>query len=224
MEASVLSHDSPRAGFRVTTRRLRHCGAITHAISLTLLLSGAWGGTNANPWATVASQAPGGANARDGKQPCAAQPAATVKDKAAEAAFKEYKGWKKVNDQPVLSETHGNRWVFTYLNKKAAAAGLAGKFPFPRGAVLAKESFENEGGKPGLRGPLFVMEKRGKGYDPANDDWHYAVVNPDGTVAMSGSGREGHATQFCAGCHESAKVNDYVFGKGTVMKVKPVTP
>jgi len=155
------------------------------------------------------------------KQPCAAKPA-EAKDKAAEATFKAYTGWKKVNDKPVLSETHGNRWVFTYLNKKAESAGLAGKFPFPEGAVLAKESFENEGGKPGAKGPLFIMEKRKKGYDTANSDWQYAIVNLDGSVAMSGSGKKGSSTEFCAACHRAAKVNDYVFGNGTVMKVKPV--
>jgi len=145
-----------------------------------------------------------------------------VTDKVAETTWKVYRGWKKVNDKPVLSETHGNRWVFTYLNKPAEGAALAGKFPFPPGAVLAKESFENEGGKPGAKGPLFLMEKRKKGYDAANNDWHYAVVNPDGTVAMSGSGKDGSPTQFCAACHESAKVNDFVFGNGTIMKVTPV--
>ena len=32
------------------------------------------------------------------------------------------------------------------------------------------------------RGPLFLMEKRGKGYDSAHGNWHYAVVGPDGAV------------------------------------------
>jgi len=145
-----------------------------------------------------------------------------VTDKVAETTWKVYRGWRKVNDKPVLSATHGNRFVFTYLNKKAESSGLAGKFPFPDGTVLAKESFENEGGKPGAKGPLFIMEKRKKGYDPANNDWHYAIINPDGTVAMSGSGKAGSSTQFCAGCHLSAKVNDYVFGNGTIMKVTPI--
>jgi len=154
-------------------------------------------------------------------QPCAAKPAKPVKDKVAEATFKEYKGWTKVNEKPVMSATHGNTWVFTYVNKKSEGPALAGKFPLPAGAILAKESFQDAGGKPGARGALFVMEKRKKGYDPANSDWHYAVVNPDGTVAMSGSGKAGSSTQFCAGCHMSAKVNDFVFGNGTIMKVKP---
>ncbi|MBI4607789.1 MAG: cytochrome P460 family protein [Candidatus Rokubacteria bacterium] len=156
------------------------------------------------------------------QNPCTAKPARTANDKGAEATFKAYRGWKKVNDKPVLSETHGNRWVFTYVNRKAETAGLAGKFPFAPGAVLAKESFENAGSKPRARGPLFIMEKRRKGYDAANNDWHYALVNPDGEVAMSGSGKDGSPTQFCAACHESAKVNDYVFGNGTTLKVTPI--
>jgi hypothetical protein len=155
------------------------------------------------------------------KNPCGAKAAGSVKDATAAATAKAYKGWKKVNDQPVLSPSHGNRLVFTYLNKRAEGAGLSGKFPFAEGAVLAKESFENEGGKPGARAPLFIMEKRKKGYDPGHNDWHYVTVNPDGTVAMSGTGKDGSPTQFCAACHSVAKVNDYVFGNGTIMKVKP---
>jgi len=61
-----------------------------------------------------------------------------TKDKAAEAAFKEYRSWKKVNDQPMKSEGHGNTLVFTYLNKKGEPTGLNGKFPFAAGAVLVK--------------------------------------------------------------------------------------
>lgn len=180
--------------------------AISGAIVLAVLVPGRFAAAGTNPCAA---------------NPCA-KPTAAVGDKAAEAVFKAYKGWKKVNEKPGLSETHGNRWVFTYLNKPAEGPGLVGKFPFPPGAVLAKESFENQGGKLGARGPLFIMEKRRRGYDTANNDWHYAVVNPDGKVAMSGSGKDGSPTQFCAACHESAKVNDYVFGNGTTMKVTPV--
>ena len=144
-----------------------------------------------------------------------------MKDPVAEAAFKQYKDWKKVNTAPVLSATHGNRYVFTYLNKTAEPAGLQGTFPFPVGAVLAKESFEGQDGKPGPQGPLFIMEKRAKGYDRGHADWHYAVVDPAGVVSMSGSGHDRSPTQFCAACHAMAKANDYVFGTGTIMKVKP---
>ena len=66
------------------------------------------------------------ANSCAAKNPCAAKAAAPVKDSVAEAAFKQYKSWKKVNTEPVLSATHGNRYVFTYLNKKAEPSGLQG--------------------------------------------------------------------------------------------------
>lgn len=155
------------------------------------------------------------------QNPCAARPAAAVKDPVATSTAREYRNWKKVNDQPVLSATHGNRYVFTYINKTAQPAALNGKFPFPAGAILAKESFEGQAGKPGPRGPLFVMEKRKNGYDPDHADWHYAVVDPDGSVSLSGSGKQGSPTAFCAACHQQAKANDYVFGNGTTMKVKP---
>lgn len=155
------------------------------------------------------------------KNPGAAKTAGAVKDPAAEAAFKQYKRWKKVNPDPVLSASHGNRYVFTYLNKTAEPAGLQGTFPFPKGAVLAKKSFEAQDGKPGSQGPLFIMEKRGKGYDSAHGYWHWAVLEPRGAVSMSGSGKEGSPTNFCAACHSVAKANDYVFGNGTIMKVKP---
>ncbi|HXG04072.1 MAG TPA: cytochrome P460 family protein, partial [Candidatus Binatia bacterium] len=156
------------------------------------------------------------------RNPCAAGAAGAVQDEAAEAAFKAYKRWKKVNSEPVKSATHGNTLVFTYLNKTAEGPAMKGTFPFPPGAVLVKEAFEDQGGRPGARGSVFVMEKRKKGYDAANADWHYAVVAPDGGIAMTGSGKAGSPTQFCAACHQAAKANDYVFGTGTTMKVKPV--
>ncbi|MBI3637790.1 MAG: cytochrome P460 family protein [Candidatus Rokubacteria bacterium] len=156
--------------------------------------------------------------------PCALKTAGAVtKDTAAEAAFKDYKGWKKVNEQPVKSASHGNTVVVTYLNKKAEPAAMSGTFPFPAGSIVVKEAFEDRGGKPGGISKVFVMEKRAKGYDSANGDWHYAVVMPDGAVAVTGDGRAGSPTQLCGACHQAAKANDYVFGSGTTMKVKPVS-
>jgi Cytochrome P460 len=153
------------------------------------------------------------ANPCAAKNPCAANPAA-MKDPVAEATFKEYRAWKKVNTQPVLSASHGNRYVFTYLNKAAEPSGLLGIFPFSKGAVLATESFEAKDGKPGPQGPLFIMEKRGEGYDRGHANWHYAVVDPRGAVSLSGSGHERSPTRFCSACHAMAKANDYVFGNG----------
>lgn len=156
--------------------------------------------------------------------PCAAKGTAATQDPAAQAAFKQFKSWKKVNAEPVKSETHGNTLVFTYISREAEAAAMSGKFPFADGSVLVKDSFADAGGKPGEHGSVFVMEKRKKGYDAANGDWHYAVLGADGAVQMTGSGEAGSPTQFCAACHRSAKANDYVFGNATTMKVQPATP
>ncbi len=112
-----------------------------------------------------------------------------TKDKAAETAFKQYESWKKVNEQPAKSESHGNTVVFTSLNKKGEPAASNGKFPFPAGSLLVKEAFDDQGGKAGGMSKVFVMEKRAKGYDRANGDWHYAVAMPDGAVAMTGTAR-----------------------------------
>ena len=142
-------------------------------------------------------------------------------DPVAERTFREYTTWPKVSEAPVKSEGHGDRWVVTYLNPRGERAGLTGSFPFPEGTILAKESFQDAGGRPGtVTGPLYIMEKRRRGYDPQRGDWHYAMVNPDGRVAMSGSGDPAFQTHLCAECHDSSKVNDYVFGTKTRMKVK----
>jgi hypothetical protein len=146
------------------------------------------------------------------------------RDPVAEGAFRDYRGWKRVSPAPVLSESHNDTWVVTYLNSRAEGRALAGRFPFPEGAILVKESFGNVDQRPGPRGPVYVMEKRAHGYDAANGDWHWAVVEPDGKLGMSGSGRRDEETSLCAECHAKARVNDFVFGRGTAMKVTPVKP
>jgi hypothetical protein len=147
---------------------------------------------------------------------------AQVRDPVAEGAFRDYRGWKRANATPMASEAHNDTLVVTYLNPRAESLALAGKFPLPEGAILVKESFASAGGKPGARGPVFVMEKRARGYDPANADWHWAVVEPDGKVTMSGAGRPQLETALCAECHARARTNDFVFGRGTDMKVRPI--
>jgi hypothetical protein len=123
-----------------------------------------------------------------------------------------------------MSESHNDTWVVTYVNPKAEGPALAGRFPFPAGAILIKESFKDVNQKPGPRGPVYMMEKRARGYDTANADWHWTVIEPDGKVGMSGSGRRDLETFVCAECHAKARANDLVFGRGTEMKVTPVTP
>ena len=148
--------------------------------------------------------------------------AAAVRDPVAESVFRDYRGWKRVNTAPVLSESHNDTFVVTYLNPKAEGPALTGRFPFPEGAILVKESFAAVSQRPGPRGAVFVMEKRARGYDAAHADWHWAVIEPDSAVGMSGSGRRDQETALCAECHVKARVNDFVFGRGTEMKVTQI--
>lgn len=142
----------------------------------------------------------------------------------AEATFRDYRGWKRVNAAPLMSEAHNDTWVVTYLNPNAQGPALAGRLPFPPGAILVKELFNDVKGKPGPRGPVYVMEKRARGYDAANGDWHWAVIEADGKVSMSGSGRRELETFVCADCHARARANDLVFGTETEMKLTPGKP
>lgn len=96
----------------------------------------------ATPGNPCAAQNPCAPKQPSAPQPCAAAPATGVQDTAAQAAFRQYKRWTKVNAAPVKSEPHGNTLVFTYVNKVAEGPALAGKFPFPAGAVLVKETFD----------------------------------------------------------------------------------
>lgn len=136
--------------------------------------------------------------------------------------YKGYKRWTRMNETAVYSATHGDSFVFTYMSPTGLPAAKTGKFPFPVGTVIVKEAYENNGCKPGAPGAVFVMEKRAKGYDPNANDWHWVRYNPDGT--LWGEGTSQGQMDFCAACHEVAKVNDYVFGNGTTIKATPTMP
>lgn len=136
--------------------------------------------------------------------------------------YRDYKSWTRMNETPVFSATHGGSFVVTYVNSTGLAAARTGRFPFPVGTVIVKEAFANEGCKPGTPGAVFVMDKRARGYDPGANDWHWVRYNADGT--LWGAGKSDSKVSFCPACHQTAKVNDYVFGNGTTIKATPTMP
>ena len=85
----------------------------------------------------------------------------------------DYASYRKVSSEPFRSTAHGDRMVEVYVNQVGAAAYLTDA-EIPAGTVVVKTSWRNVDGKP-LAGPIFVMEKRAPGYDPAHDDWWYAI-------------------------------------------------
>jgi hypothetical protein len=110
--------------------------------------------------------------------------------------------WPRYNTVPYVSATHGGR----YVNNAANAAGKAyGKFEksgvMPAGSVLAKNSFSVRANGQAVLGPLFLMEKMGKGFSPDSGNWRFTMVMPDGNVFGTTKGKGSANVQFCAECH-----------------------
>ncbi len=113
-----------------------------------------------------------------------------------------YTGFASLNAQLRLSPQHGGIYVRTHLDPVALKAFNAKSYPFPEGALAFKE------GHVGTEGPIdriYVMKKI-PGYDPANGDWFYAMLAPDGAPRLKGK------VPLCINCHAGAKNKDYIFG------------
>lgn len=61
-----------------------------------------------------------------------------------------------------------------------------------------------------------AMVKRGNGFNPANSDWEWFVINEDGSIAVDADGAIMRGANLmngmCGGCHGAA-ATDYVFSK-----------
>jgi hypothetical protein len=124
----------------------------------------------------------------------------------------DYAGFTKVSTEPFVSPTHGKRYVEIWVNDVGLAA-YQGEDEFPVGSIIVKESWENDGkgGKTDVRGPLFVMEKRAKGFNDDHSDWWYALhweKVPENWAAKMGANQvywrsPSKKIQYCHNCHES---------------------
>ncbi len=139
-----------------------------------------------------------------------------------------YKSWTKVNAVPQLmpervamscvywgapggieidgqANPHRDKYFTVYVNEVGRAAMLKQKRPkFPVGSVIVKEKLPaRDSQTPEL---LTVMIKQRKGFNPANGDWEYMVVDGTGTK-MEGRGN----LENCQGCHLGNEESDYVF-------------
>jgi hypothetical protein len=115
----------------------------------------------------------------------------------------QYQSWERLNTQPYVSATHGNRYVNNYPAPDVAEA--YGRFEevgaMPAGARIAKDSFTvSPDGRVGV-GPLFIMEKMAEGFNDASDDWRYAMIMPDGSLFGMTGGQGSQNVAFCAECH-----------------------
>jgi hypothetical protein len=115
-----------------------------------------------------------------------------------------YRGWSKLNAQPIPprdSDPH-NGTKNVYASKPARADGR-----FPNGTIVVKEAT-----RPGadFLGLLAVMRKRA-GADPEHNDWVFVEYTRD---ARSERFAEIGRGAVCWGCHVGAQDTDYVFTAG----------
>lgn len=117
------------------------------------------------------------------------------------------------------SRTHGHRWVNTYVSPEAVKA-YQNSDTMPVGALVVKESFEDEGGNPSQTpGPLYVMEKGNKADAPRTGGWRYGLKwdnpvagNPE-NIKMPVTWISGDAhLNSCVKCHSRFKDTDYLAG------------
>jgi hypothetical protein len=94
----------------------------------------------------------------------------------------------------------------------------------PVGTIVVKTSWQRDGDKPSdVAGPIFVMKKMEPGYDPANQDWYYAIHWDKPTPKLMKKygpmywRSPSPKVKYCWGCH-----NDYDRQLGQVPEDKRV--
>ena len=138
-----------------------------------------------------------------------------------------YRKWIRVNPEPLfldheiaslcvtpspqqvavsMNNPHDRKFFTVYVNAAAETTMMTGTPPvFPVGSIIVKEKLPSEKSKsPEL---LTVMIKREAGYDSANGDWEYLVLNGAASQIESRGKLES-----CQSCHSHRKETDFVFG------------
>ncbi len=116
----------------------------------------------------------------------------------------EFREWRRYNQYPFRSATHGERYINHYGNVGSAAYGKYEESgPMPPGAILAKDSFTVTTRGDVYPGPLFLMEKMPAGFDPPNSDWKYSMIMPDGSIFGISKDVNAKRVDFCAECHNA---------------------
>ena len=130
--------------------------------------------------------------------------------RAQDATIRATRGWLPASTGYMASE-HG-MFLQVFTNAAArdyARAERAGRLP--QGAAILKRSFRVAGDGTATPGPVFVMERMAPGYDAATNDWRFAVTRPDGVRVGESGGENAPEVAYCAGCHRSARVQDFLF-------------
>lgn len=125
---------------------------------------------------------------------------------------RNYQNWRRYNNAPYLSATHGNHYLNNYANEVARAYGdFEGAGRLPVGSVIAKDSFSVTESGGILLGSLFIMEKMPQGFSYVSGDWKFTLVKPDGTIFGATNGAGSARVEYCITCHLSRERYDHLY-------------
>jgi hypothetical protein len=113
-----------------------------------------------------------------------------------------YKGWALFPGTEEFASSagvHGDK-VSIYASSGAYAAIEGEESVMPYESIIIKEGFNSEN----QLEELVVMYKV-EGYDPAHNDWFWALYLPGGAVSAEGK------ISGCINCHEKKSSNDFIF-------------
>ena len=108
---------------------------------------------------------------------------------------------------PVQVKTPGHEDIYgsVYVNPIGHPMFISERpTEFPEGSAIVREKFS--GKQPLMPELLTVMVKRGKGFNPASNDWEYLVVDGAGSSVLTRG-----KLDSCNSCHSQKKETDFVF-------------
>jgi len=125
----------------------------------------------------------------------------------------EFLSWTPVlsGDQAFSSAGHGGIMVRSYLNPlaKAHVTSSANPYPLAQGSILAKAVVKNKDTPASEASRVYFMQKEADGFDPAHNNWSYAVANRVGG-ALVYDGNINPREELCVSCHAKFSAFDYV--------------
>lgn len=104
---------------------------------------------------------------------------------------------------PDHTNPHLASFGHVYVNELGHQTMISGNGQYPPGSLIVKQKFSGASTRSVVLHTL--MRKRQPGFDPANNDWEYSVIDGTGRSTLA-TGR----IESCLGCHSQYQNTDYV--------------
>jgi hypothetical protein len=115
-----------------------------------------------------------------------------------ETNYDDYPEWPGFEGMQIGQSPHG-RYHEIYINPVLRNALPIKEKIAPDGSIIVKENYDADKNNVG-----YTVMAKVQGYNPAVDDWFWAMFDPNGKVMMEGK------PDYCIKCHSGMKPNDYV--------------